>query len=90
MKISGPTGNSETNHYFGVLKLWSADHRWSTGGFGMKYVAKIVWDTERMKNTPIQICAELPLLVELQQKVGKLVLSISSCPSFIILKNNLN
>jgi hypothetical protein len=33
---------------------------------------------------------ELPLLVDLQQKVDELVLSITSCPSIIILENALN
>jgi hypothetical protein len=33
---------------------------------------------------------KLPLLVDLQQKVGELVISITSCPSIIILENTLN
>jgi hypothetical protein len=33
---------------------------------------------------------KLPLLADLQEKVGELVLSISSCPSIIILENTLN
>jgi hypothetical protein len=33
---------------------------------------------------------KLPLLVDLQQKVGELVLSITSYPSIIILENTLN
>jgi hypothetical protein len=33
---------------------------------------------------------KLPLLVELQQKLGELVLSITSCPSIIILENTLH
>jgi hypothetical protein len=33
---------------------------------------------------------KLPLLVDLQQKVGELVLSITSCLSIIILENTLN
>jgi hypothetical protein len=57
------------------------------GGFGRKRIVKIVSDTERMKNTPILVCAKLPLLVDLQQHVGELLLSISSCPSIIILEN---
>jgi hypothetical protein len=39
-----------------------------------------------MKN----VCAKLSLLIDLQQKVGKLVLSITACPTIIILENNLN
>jgi hypothetical protein len=33
---------------------------------------------------------KLPLLVELQQKVGELVLSVTSCPETIILETDLN
>jgi hypothetical protein len=33
---------------------------------------------------------KLPLLVVLQQNEGELVLSITSCPSIIILENTLN
>jgi hypothetical protein len=33
---------------------------------------------------------KLPLLVDFQQKVGELVLSITSCPTIIILQNTLN
>jgi hypothetical protein len=33
---------------------------------------------------------KLPLLVVLQQKVGELVLSLTSCHSIIILENTLN
>jgi hypothetical protein len=40
-----------------------------------------------MKNTPIQVCAKTVLLVDLQQKVGELVPSTTSCPSIIILEN---
>jgi hypothetical protein len=32
--------------------------RRSSGGFGRKSVSTIVSDTERMKNTPIRVCAE--------------------------------
>jgi hypothetical protein len=32
---------------------------------------------------------KLPLLVDLQHKAGELVLSITSCPSVIILENTL-
>jgi hypothetical protein len=31
-----------------------------------KEIAKIVSDTERMKNTPIHVCAKLPLLADLE------------------------
>jgi hypothetical protein len=33
---------------------------------------------------------KLPLLVDLQQKVGKVVFSIDYCPSVTILENTLN
>jgi hypothetical protein len=33
---------------------------------------------------------KLPLLLDLQQKVGKLVLPVTYCPSIIILENTLN
>jgi hypothetical protein len=33
---------------------------------------------------------KLPLLVDFQQKIDKLVLSITSCPTIIILENALN
>jgi hypothetical protein len=45
-----------------------------------KSIAKIVSDTERMKNTPIHVCTKLPLLVDHQQEVGELVLSVTTCP----------
>jgi hypothetical protein len=38
-----------------------------------------------MKNMPVQVCAETASLVDLQQKVGELVLSKTSCPIIIIL-----
>jgi hypothetical protein len=33
---------------------------------------------------------KLPLLVDFQQKVGELVISITCCPTIIILQNTLN
>jgi hypothetical protein len=51
---------------------------WSAGNIGRKCIAKIVSDTV------------LPVLVGLQQKVGKSVLSITSFPSIIILENTLH
>jgi hypothetical protein len=47
-------------------------------------------DNERMKIHPYISVQKLPLLVDLQQTVGELVLSITSCPSLIILENTLN
>jgi hypothetical protein len=71
---------------------------WTTGGpllsevgFERKSVEKIVSGTERMKNT--HTCTSvlnLPLLVDLQHKVGALALSVSYCSTIIILENILN
>jgi hypothetical protein len=33
-----------------------------------------------MKTTPLRACAKLHMLVDIQQKVVELVLSITSCP----------
>jgi hypothetical protein len=40
-----------------------------------------------MKNTSVHVYAKLLLLVDLQQKIGELVISVTSCPSIIILEN---
>jgi hypothetical protein len=61
--------------------------RQSAGDFGRESKAKIVSDTERMKNTPIRVCDKTTFV---QQKVGALILSITSCLSIIILENSLN
>jgi hypothetical protein len=47
--------------------------------------AIIVSDTERMNNTPTHVVLKLPLSADLQQKVGELLISITYCPSVIIL-----
>jgi hypothetical protein len=49
--------------------------------------AGIVTGTERVKNTPCICMLKLPILVDLQQIVRELVLSITSCPSIIISEN---
>jgi hypothetical protein len=64
--------------------------RQSADSFVRKGIAKIVSDTERIKTTPIHVCAEAEFLVDLQQKIGELVLSITSCPSAIVSVNTLN
>jgi hypothetical protein len=51
--------------------------------------AKKLSDTERMKNTHTCLL-KLPFLVELQQNLGELLLSINSCSSIIILESTLN
>jgi hypothetical protein len=58
-----------------------------------KALQKKVSDTERMKNTAMCVrvsLLKLPLLVDLRQKVGELVLSTIVCAPFIILENTLN
>jgi hypothetical protein len=55
----------------------------------VKSIAKLVSDIKRIKNTLIHSVLKLPLLLD-QQKVGELILSITSCPSIIILENTLN
>jgi hypothetical protein len=68
------------------LKVWSAAVlQVVRGGFKRTKIAKIVSDTERVKNTPYISLLRLSFLVDLQQKVGELVLSTSSWPSMIIL-----
>jgi hypothetical protein len=69
------------------LKLWSAAiHQWSAGDFG-KITAKIASDTERMKINSHMPVLKLPLLVDLQQKLGEQVLSLISWSSIILLEN---
>jgi hypothetical protein len=46
-----------------------------------KTLSKVVTDTEHMKNTSRHVL-KLPVLVDLQQKVGELVLSILVLRSF--------
>jgi hypothetical protein len=57
------------------------------GGFRRKITAKIVSDTEGMEDNPYMPVLKLILMVDLQQKVGELVLSITSCPTIISLEN---
>jgi hypothetical protein len=54
-----------------------------------KTISKIVSGTEWMRNHTCMSVLKLPLLVDLQQKVGELVLYITSCPSVIISENTL-
>jgi hypothetical protein len=62
----------------------------SPGGFGRKSIATIVSDSERMNVQQFMFVRKLPLLVDVQQEVGELVLSATSCPTIIILENTLN
>jgi hypothetical protein len=67
-------------------KLWSMGaHQVVRGSFRRKSIAKIVSDTEQMKKKTYMSVLNLPLLVELQQYAGKSVLSLTYCPSIIIL-----
>jgi hypothetical protein len=67
------------------------DGPWRTADcFGRKSIEKVVSDIGRMENTPIHVCAKVPLLVGHQQKVGELILSITPCPAIIILRNTFN
>jgi hypothetical protein len=79
------------------FKLWSADHRWSPavlqvvrGGsqaiLEEKRLSIIILDTERMKNTPIHICAKTVFFGWTSTESRR----NSSCPSIIILENTLN
>jgi hypothetical protein len=64
--------------------------RWFAGGFGRKSIAKMCQTLNELKLHPYMAVLKLPLLVDVQHKVGELVLSITSCPSIIILENVLN
>jgi hypothetical protein len=65
--------------------------RRSAGCFGRKSIAQIVSrHLTNEKRDPHMSVVELPLLVNLQQQVGELVLYVTSCPTVIILKNALN
>jgi len=46
-----------------------------------KALQKLYQTLNELKNTPYMSVLKLPLLVDLQQKVGELVISITSCPS---------
>jgi hypothetical protein len=71
------------------IKLWAADRRWSAAGSKGTFIAKIVSDSLRAKNASTFVWWNC-LLVDLEQKVGELVLSTTSCPANIILKNAWN
>jgi hypothetical protein len=55
-----------------------------------KSLQKLYQTLNERKIHPYRSVLKLLLLVDLQQKVGELVLSITSCLSVIILENNLN
>jgi hypothetical protein len=57
-------------------------------GFGRKTTAKNVLNTKRMKNAPYMSVLKLSLLVDLQHKVAELIISITYCPSIIILEDD--
>jgi hypothetical protein len=64
--------------------------RQTAGGFGRKSTAKLYQILKECKTHPYMSVLKLPLLVDFQQKVSELVLSTTSCPSIIILENDLN
>jgi hypothetical protein len=55
-----------------------------------KALQKLCQTLNELKVHPHMSVKKLPLLVDLQLKVGALVLSITSCPSEMILENTLN
>jgi hypothetical protein len=55
-----------------------------------KALQKFVSNTSQMKTQTYISVLKLPLLVDLQQKVGQLVISITSCPSIIMLEKTLD
>jgi hypothetical protein len=62
--------------------------RWSKGRLEIESIAKT--ESDELKIHPYMSVLKLYLLVVLQQKVGELVLSITPCPSILILENTLN
>jgi hypothetical protein len=60
----------------------------SPGGFGKKELQKLYQTLNDLKIHSNMSVPKLPLLVDLQQKVGELVLSIT-CSAIIILENAL-
>jgi hypothetical protein len=70
------------------LKVWSAEVRQVVDRrFRKESIAELVSHTELIKNTLYTSVIKLPLLVGLLQKV---VLSVTSCPTIIILENTSN
>jgi hypothetical protein len=55
-----------------------------------KALQKLYETFNELKIHPQRSVLKVPLLVDLQQKVGELVISITYCPSVIILQNTLS
>jgi hypothetical protein len=55
-----------------------------------KALQKLYQAVKQRKIHPHKSVLKLPLLVDLRQKVGEVVLSITSCSTIIILENTLN
>jgi hypothetical protein len=54
-----PTEGPRSTSRSVFLRVWSVAVRQVVrGGFERKIIANILSDTERMKNTPIQVCAK--------------------------------
>jgi predicted DNA-binding transcriptional regulator AlpA len=60
------------------------------GGFGRKVIYKIVSDTSRMKNAPVQVCAK-PAFVGWRSTESRRISSYNNfLPTVITLENALN
>jgi hypothetical protein len=73
-----------------VRGRWPGDPSRSTGGFGRKNIAKMCQALNERKIHPYMSVLKMHLLLDLQQKVGELVISITSCLPIIILENTLD
>jgi hypothetical protein len=67
------------------IKLRSADHRWSAAVLEEKVLHKLYQILNESKIHPYTSVMKLLLLVDFQRKTDKLVLSITSCLTLIIL-----
>jgi hypothetical protein len=61
--------------------------RGSAVSFGSKSIVRILWDTERIKNSPLHVCATNTFVRWPSTEVCELLLSTTSYPSIIILEN---
>jgi diacylglycerol kinase len=86
----GGANRQSTAHKAVFIKLWSTDYRWSAAVSEEKALQKLYYTLNEWKVHPYMFVLKLLLLVGLPQKVGELVLSITSCLPIIILENILN
>jgi hypothetical protein len=87
--VNTPGERTQRQHTTVYLKLWSAEHWWSAGGFG-RTLRKLYRRLHEWRIHTDMSVIKLPLLFDLQQIVGELVFSVTSCPIIIILENDLN